>query len=148
MDAGTSSPGASVCQSTGLIVRVRFLLDEDLHPRAAEIGRGLGLAVRSVHEIDRRGYGDREQLRFAATEGRIFVTRNRDDFVNLTVEFYQTGEPHCGVLIVPCGLLNNLPERISHALKRWFDAREGSLETFGLYHVDFLAPSVPGSGHG
>ncbi len=127
---------------------MRFLLDEDLHPRTAEIGRGLGLDVRSVHEIERRGYADREQLRFAAAEGRIFVTRNRDDFMNLTVEFYQTGEPHCGVLIVPRGLPNNRPERISHALKRWFDARRDFPEAFGLYHVDFLAPSVPGSGYG
>ena len=68
--------------------------------------------------------------------------------MNLTVEFYQTGEPHCGVLIVPRGLPNNRPERISHALKRWSDARKDSPEAFGLYHVDFLAPSVPGSGHG
>ena len=44
---------------------MRFLLDEDLNPAAAEIGRGLGLDVVSVHEIDRRGFSDEEQLRFA-----------------------------------------------------------------------------------
>src|SRR5579862_8943426 len=39
---------------------MRFLLDEDLNPAAAEIGRGLGcgLDVVSVHEIDRRGFSD------------------------------------------------------------------------------------------
>jgi len=34
---------------------MRFLLDEDLNPATAVIGRGLGLDVISVHDIDRRG---------------------------------------------------------------------------------------------
>lgn len=58
---------------------MRFLLDEDLGPAIAEIARGLGLDVLSIHEIDRRGLPDEEQLRFAASQGRIFLTRNRDD---------------------------------------------------------------------
>jgi hypothetical protein len=36
----------------------------------AEIGRALGLDVVSVHEIDRRGFADQEQLRFAICERR------------------------------------------------------------------------------
>jgi hypothetical protein len=47
---------------------IRFLLDEDLNPAVAEIGRNLGLDVVSVHEIDRRGFPDEEQLRFAISE--------------------------------------------------------------------------------
>ena len=50
---------------------MRFLLDEDLPPLAAEITRGLGLEVTSVHELGRRGIGDRDQLRFAAAEDRV-----------------------------------------------------------------------------
>jgi len=46
-----------------MIEDLRFLLDEDLNPAVAEIGRGLGLDVVSVHEIDRRGFPDEEQLR-------------------------------------------------------------------------------------
>ncbi|MBA3636422.1 MAG: DUF5615 family PIN-like protein, partial [Rubrobacteraceae bacterium] len=34
---------------------MRFLLDEDLPPRAAEVARGLGLDVLSLHELGRRG---------------------------------------------------------------------------------------------
>ena len=60
---------------------MRFLLDEDLPPKAAGIARNLGLDAASVHETSRRGYADDEQLRFAAGESRIFVTRNRDDFL-------------------------------------------------------------------
>jgi predicted nuclease of predicted toxin-antitoxin system len=69
---------------------MRFLLDEDLNPAAAEIGRGLGLDVVSVHEIDRRGFSDEEQLRFAITQHRALVTRNRDDFLRLTRSFYRS----------------------------------------------------------
>lgn len=92
---------------------MRFLLDEDLNPAVAETGRGLGLDVISIHEVGRRGLRDDEQLRLAAADGRIFLTRNRDDFIKLTVDAYQAGSPHFGVLIVPHSLPNNRPEAIA-----------------------------------
>lgn len=95
---------------------MRFLLDEDVNPETAEVARGLGLDTISVHEIDRRGLSDDEQLRSAARDARIFVTRNRDDFVRLTIERFRTGEAHAGVLVVPRSLPNDRPERIAHAL--------------------------------
>ena len=113
-----------------------FLLDEDLHPAIAEIGRGLGLDVLSVHEIDRRGFDDEEQLRFSTGLQRIFLTRNRDDFLRLTSRFFQTGEPHAGLLIVPRSLPNDRPEWIAHALKRWAEQCAGDP---GSYFVDFLS---------
>ena len=114
---------------------MRFLLDEDLNPAVAEIARGLGLDVLSVHEIDRRGLGDEDQLRFSASQQRVFLTRNRDDFLRLTVTFFQTGEPHAGLLIVPHSLPNHRPERIAHALKRWL----ANTADPGSYFVDFLS---------
>jgi predicted nuclease of predicted toxin-antitoxin system len=114
---------------------MRFLLDEDLNPAVAKVARGLSLDVLSVHEIDRRGFVDEEQLRFSAAEERVLLTRNRDDFIQLTLRFFQTGDPHAGLLIVPHSLPNHLPERIAHALKRWHD-RAGDL---GPYFIDFLS---------
>ena len=114
---------------------MRFLLDEDLNPLIAEVARALGLDVVSVHEIDRRGVPDEGQLRFSAAEDRIFVTRNRDDFIRLTIAFFQTGESHAGVLIVPRSLPNHRPERIAHALKRWQE-RPGDP---GSSFIDFLS---------
>jgi predicted nuclease of predicted toxin-antitoxin system len=114
---------------------MRFLLDEDLNPAVAEIGRGLGLDVVSVHEIDRRGFQDEEQLRFAIGDGRTFVTRNRDDFLRLTRSFFQVGEFHHGLLIVPHSLPNHRPDRIARALERWVD-RPGDP---GPHFVDFLS---------
>jgi predicted nuclease of predicted toxin-antitoxin system len=115
-----------------------FLLDEDVNPTAAEIARGHHLDVVSVHEIGRRNLDDWEQLAYAASEKRILVTRNRDDFIKLTVSAYQTQKPHCGVLIVPYSIPNKHPERIARALKVWCDnwgqAAEGS-----TYFIDFLS---------
>jgi hypothetical protein len=114
---------------------LRFLLDEDLNPAVAEIGRGLGLDVVSVHEIDRRGFPDEEQLRFATGDGRTFVTRNRDDFLRLTISFFEAAEPRLGLLIVPYSLPNHRPERIARALERWVNR----LGDPGPYFVAFLS---------
>ncbi len=115
---------------------MRFLLDEDLTPAVAEIGRGQGLDIVSVHEIDRRGLTDEEQLRFAAREARLLVTRNRDDFIRLTVACFHASEPHPDVLIVPRSLPNRQPERIAAAIARWFE-RHGT-EPAVPYLIDFL----------
>jgi predicted nuclease of predicted toxin-antitoxin system len=98
---------------------LRFLLDEDLTPSIAEIARGLGLDTLSVHETGGTGKSDEELLQLAASQGRIFVTRNRDDFLALTKRSYATNRPHHGVLIVPRGMPNRKPELIAHALVRW-----------------------------
>jgi len=113
---------------------MQFLLDEDLHPGTAEIGRGLGLDVVSVHEIGRRGFSDEEQLRFATLDQRVLVTRNRNDFIRLTVSFFQTGELHAGILIVPQSLPNHRPERIAHSLRRWAEVNPEP----GAHFLDFL----------
>jgi predicted nuclease of predicted toxin-antitoxin system len=114
---------------------MRFLTDEDLNPAMAGIGRRLGLNVVSVHEIDRRGFPDEEQLRFAVAQGRILVTRNRDDFIRLTLSYFQAGQMHHGILIVPHSLPNHQPARIAHALKRWA-GRPGDP---GAHFLDFLS---------
>ncbi len=91
----------------------------------------------SVHEIDRRGLQDEDQLRFSTSQQRIIITRNRDDFLQLSLSFFQTGELHGGILIVPRSLPNHLPERIAHALKRWQQKRPGDP---GPYFIGFLSP--------
>ena len=104
---------------------MRYLLDEDVNPAVSTAARALDLDVVSVHGIDRTGvaFPDDAQLRFAAAERRVMVTRNRDDFIRLTRELFQAGEAHFGVLIVPHTLPNKDPGRIARALRRWHDGR-------------------------
>jgi predicted nuclease of predicted toxin-antitoxin system len=127
--------------ATAATIPYRFLLDEDLSFRIAETARGLALDMVSVHEIGRRGLPDDEQLRWAAREGRILVTRNRDDFIEWTTVFFQRGEPHTGVLIVTTALSIQKPERIAHAVKEWAERTRQRFGAQGLnsYFIEFLS---------
>ncbi len=116
---------------------MKFLLDEDVNPQTAEIARGLDLDVVSVHEIGRRMLSDAEQLEYTASEGRVMVTRNRDDFIEATIAFFRARLPHAGVLIIPHTLFNNDPERMAHALSAWNEGRDEAGE-LAPYTIDFL----------
>lgn len=115
-------------------------MDEDLSPRVAHAARGLRLDVVSVHEIGRRGLSDYEQLTLAAADGRVFVTRNRDDYIHWTREFYKALSPHAGVLLVSRGIPPDRPERVAHALLQWVEdvAKRHQGEYPGPYCIDFL----------
>lgn len=120
---------------------MRFLLDENVHPKVAEVAWEYDLDVASVHELRRRGRSDREQLAFAAEQDRVMVTRNRGDYLFLTREFYHARARHRGVLLLESNLPNDQPEMIARALRRWAQAhsfgKDGEVR-FGEYHVDFL----------
>lgn len=120
---------------------LRYLLDENIHPRVAEAAWEHNVDVVSVIDLNRRGRTDREQLEFAAEQDRVLVTRNRGDYLHWTREFFHAGRPHPGVLLVGEGLPNDQPEMIARALRRW-DRAYGRVERgdvgFGSYHVAFL----------
>ena len=115
---------------------MRFYLDEDLSSRVAEIARGLGLDAVSMHERGQHGFPDDELLRLAALEGRCFVTRNRADFVRLTVQFFENEWPHRGLLIVSHALRNDDFAALAHALLAYTQRHPGDRED---YTIDFLA---------
>ncbi len=81
---------------------MRVLLDEQFSPR--RVGEPLacdGHDVLCVAADDAlRGSTDEDVLRFAATEGRVLVTRNARDFAPLARDWADTGQPHAGILLV------------------------------------------------
>ena len=114
---------------------MKICLDEDIAPEVAVILRSLGVDATSVHESGRQGMSDRDQLKLAAAECRCFVTRNRNDFIILTREFFEKGLPHAGVLVVPWTVP---PDNFRLAAKRiaLYVKRAGGSETEYLF--DFV----------
>jgi predicted nuclease of predicted toxin-antitoxin system len=120
---------------------LRFLLDADLRPKIVAPARGLGLDILSVHDVGMADAPDDEVLRWAARQGRIVVTRNRDDFIEWTTMFFHRAAPHAGVLVVPTHLSIQRPERLAHALRRWVESMTGILsgQPLSPYFIGYLA---------
>jgi len=106
---------------------LKLLLDEDLSPKVAEFLRKKGLDALSVHDIKRTGLSDREQLEFSAAQGRCFVTRNRNDYIILTRQFFTAHRPHKGVLVISS----------SHR----FDDFNGIAKAIAKYAADYSGPA-------
>jgi len=114
---------------------VKLILDEDLSPEVVRQLRRQKIDAVSVHEVGRRGLSDRGQLVLAADDGRCLVTRNRNDFIRLTQEFFARGQAHAGVLIVPWTYAPDRPAVIAKAVAR-YTLRHGDGPTDFLF--DFV----------
>jgi predicted nuclease of predicted toxin-antitoxin system len=115
---------------------MKFYLDEDLSQQLAERLRKSGISATSVHEEGTNGWSDEAQLEKAASESRCMVTRNRNDFIELTVQFYRDQRPHSGILIVPYTYPGDQISLIAKALIAY-----AKNHTSGMlpYTIDFLA---------
>lgn len=114
---------------------MRYYLDEDVSPKVAVMLRDYQVDAVSTHEVNMTGASDREQLQYAASEGRAMVTRNRDDFVRLTVQCFNELRPHFGVLIIPYSIPGDRFRRMAQALQNYASKHSAGMEP---YTIDFL----------
>src|SRR5215471_393894 len=114
---------------------MRYYLDEDLSHRLAARLRKANVSTTSAHEDGADGWTDEAQLLKAGREGRCLVTRNRNDFIELTVQFYRDGRPHAGVLIVPYSFPGDQITPLARALIRYAKARPRGMMA---YEIAFL----------
>jgi len=78
---------------------------------------------------------DEEQLSFAATDGRAMVTRNRNDYIALTVQFFEGLKPHQGLIIVPHTIPGFEFSRLATLLKKYSISHPRGMES---YTIEFL----------
>jgi predicted nuclease of predicted toxin-antitoxin system len=115
---------------------MKYYLDEDLSQHPAERLRQAKFVASSAHEEGAEGWSDEAQLEKAGREGRCLVTRNRNDFIELTVQFYRDERPHAGVLIVPHTYPGDRLTLLVRALVSYAHAHpQGML----AYEIDFLS---------
>jgi len=119
---------------------VKFYIDEDISYKVAEILRRQGIDAVSARDVDRLQASDKSQLEFAASQGRALVTRNRDDYIRSTVQFFNDFRKHHGVLIVPYTIPGDGFSPIAGSLA---DYASKHLKEMEPYTIDFLESLAP-----
>ena len=114
---------------------MKFYLDEDLSPKIAQLLRRHGVDCVSAHEKEMFQATDQEQLEAACREKRCLVTRNRDDFIQLAVQFFNSHLAHYGVLIVPHSFPGDKFSLIADAIGRYAKKHANGIPA---YTIDFL----------
>jgi hypothetical protein len=107
---------------------VKLYLDEDISPKVSTILRKKGIDAVSAHETGMLEASDEAQLSFAAAEGRAMVTRNRDDFITLTVQFFEALKQHKGLIIVPHTIPGSKFSKLAALLVKFSKIHPQSLE--------------------
>ena len=115
---------------------MKYYLDEDLSPKIVELLRNLGIDSISAHETGMIQASDLEQLEFSSRKKRCLVTKNRDDFIRLTVQFFNDHLPHYGVLIIPRTFPGDRFNLIAEALSAYAQDHSKGMHP---YTIDFVA---------
>ncbi len=115
---------------------MKYYLDEDLSPKIAELLRKQDVDCISAHEIGMVQVSDLEQLELAARKKRCLVTKNRDDFIRLTVQFFNDHLAHCGLLIIPSTIPGDRFSFIAKLLANYVHRHPKGMPP---YTIDFIS---------
>ncbi len=77
----------------------KLLLDEHIWSYLAKILREQGFDVIHVNEVDLDATPDEKIMEYAAGEHRAVVTFNVKDFIPLSVQYFEDGKEHYGVVV-------------------------------------------------
>ena len=85
---------------------IKLYLDEDVDPLLSEVLRDRGADCLSTKDAGNLGRTDPEQLSFATEQGRVILTFNVKDFVQIAREYTTSNQHHSGIIVS-----NHLPFR-------------------------------------
>jgi predicted nuclease of predicted toxin-antitoxin system len=120
---------------------VNFYLDEDISPKVAQILRKRGVDAISVHEIGMAGASDEEQFSEAVFRKAALVTRNRDDFIALTIRAFESASPHHGVVVLSYSIPGSDFKHAAQMLERLAKKNPAGL---AAYAIEFVSKSATG----
>lgn len=83
------------------MIAIRLYLDADVNPELAVGLRERGIDAASAREMGRLRALDSDQLAYAVAQQRAILTHNRDDFVELAVEYFEQDREHFGIIVAP-----------------------------------------------
>ena len=114
---------------------MKLYLDEDISPKVSIILRKRGIDAVSAHETGMLEASDENQLSFAVAEERVLVTRNRDDFITLTVQFFEALKPHKGLIIVPHTIQGSEFSKLAGLLVKFSKNHPQGLEPYTIEYL-------------
>ena len=95
----------------------RLLLDEHIWAYLAELLREQGFDVVHVNEVDLDATPDDKIMQFAAGEHRAVVTFNIKHYIPLSVQYFEDGKEHYGVVVSKELSHGELKRRVTKLLK-------------------------------
>jgi predicted nuclease of predicted toxin-antitoxin system len=114
---------------------MKLYLDEDLSSQIAERLRDAGVNAVSAVDAGNVQLSDREQLRFAAAEGRALVTRNVRHFIALSKEAIARQEAHAGIVLCSSSVRGFEVSKIVAALLRLVQRHPSGLGPFDVLYL-------------
>jgi len=87
---------------------MKLYLDEHLSPLLARMLRERGIDCLTAIETGNLGQSDEEQLTYAASQGRVLLTFDREDFLSLATQWTERGRPHAGLILSRQGSASEL----------------------------------------
>jgi hypothetical protein len=81
--------------------QIRIYIDEDSMKQALVIAlRNSAVDVITASNVNRTGYSDEEQLKWATEEGRVLYSANIADFCRIHSVLMVQGGSHAGIILV------------------------------------------------
>ena len=80
-------------------MKIKILIDEDVHASLAEALRKRGYDAVNVNEINKRGFKDNDIILEAIKNDRCLFTFNVKDFVILHKKMIEDGKDHPGIIV-------------------------------------------------